>query len=471
MKLIKKLKKAITTVALSTMLLGSMPITAFAAETEDVETKVETTTEVETPEANIETTEVETTEVAETEVADETTPSTPSSSLEDLLKEEDKTANVVEENSYTALTIVAPSSIVITKDGVTLSDYNSDEMVTDGVFTLSQPTTDEYKNRIQDEVTIIVENGKVTVDWLNTKVDGTMEDELGNTVSFDGKSTIEITNSDKMEDAIPEEDDSDETITPAEGPDDFTVCYYRDALQEGNYLGSYKVKSTAGATIDYTTIDVNQYQPASYGEGKIQTVVSSKTCTSDDTDIVYILYTAVEKDVEVVTETVEVEKVVTEIVEVEKIVEKEVPVEVEKIVEKEVPVIQEVPVEKLVEVEKPIYIYVPGEDKIIETPKYIEVPGETEYVYVPGDTKYVYVPIEVPGETEIVYVPVDPETDTDNSITPEENPDPDTDEDEPINPEDGPQTGDNAMIIVFGLLALAILAGGVLVLTSDKKKN
>lgn len=560
MNIIKRIKKTVVAMMLGTTLLTSVPMTAFAASENEV---VETNNEVvETNVDNnvaVETISENATATPETPVpvVEETTEET--SSLEDLLKEEDKTGTIVEENKYTTLTIIAPSSVIIKKDGVILSDYEETTMVTDGTFVLSQPTADKYKNRLQDDVTIIVEDGDVSVKWQGKFVTGIATDELDNTVSFDGKSTIEITNSDKMEDEIPETDE-EEPVKPADGPNDFRVEYYRDALQEGNYLGSYKVAGTAGVTIDYSTIDVNKYQPASYGNGKIQTVVSAKTCTEDDSDVVYILYTAVEKEVQVVTETVEVEKVVTEVVEVEKVVEKEVPVEVikevpvevEKIVEKEVPVevikevekiiekevpvevikevekvvekevVKEVPVEtiiekevpvpveiikevevpievikevevpvetikevekivekeveveKLVEVEKPIYIYLPGEEKVVEVPKYIEVPGETKYIYIPGETEVVYVPVEVPGEDKIVYVPVDPEEDTDTTITPESNPDPepesDEDTDEPINPEDGPQTGDETMTIIFMLLAIAMFMGVVLVATSEKKK-
>ena len=591
-KVRKFMAKTLVGVVLTTTLLGSS-VTAFAAEPTAVveSTEVTETTEISETEAT-EVVETETTEVSETEATEvseteatevveteatevseteatevvetettevsetDTTEAETNSSIEDLLGEVDNTQDVVEDTVYAELTLIVPENTVISKDGVALTSFEADVMLTDGQLVLSQPTAMEYKNRIESDVLVNIAEGKVSVVFEGAEVQGTVSDALENTISFDGK-TLQIINSDKMEDSLPSEEEEDKPEEPEENPADytvryfvnsvadenllhkdvitgiegetidiasinlnaykpentesltwldgvmqdgyatvitsddtdiidivyvsetvvidadadFTVKYYKDALQEGNYLGEYKQGGNAGEGIDYSSIDVNKFQPESYGNGEIQTVVSAQTVTSDDSDVVYVLYTRIEKELQVVTETIEVP--------VEKIVEKEVRVEV--------------PVEKIITVEVPgetVYVEVPGETQVVE--KIVEVPVETvvtDTVYVPVEveklvevekTVEVEKVVEVPGETETVYIEVpktevqevekvvevevpvyvevpSEESDTDTAITPEENPDPEMDEDTPINPEDGPQTGDVAPITV--LLIIMLLAG------------
>lgn len=506
-KLLKNVKKFVVGVVLSTTLL-STSISAFAAEVDDV--NVETSAN---EDANVET--------------------STESAFEDLLDDVDNTTNDV---NYFDLTLSVPENTIISKDGTTLADSESDVMVSDGTLTLSQPTALEFKNRIESNVVVTIADGNAVVDFNGEEVNGSVSDDLENVVSFDGK-TLSIVNSDKMEDVVPSEPDDDQPIKPIEKPADYTiryfknsvadenllhkevvtgvagaeidvnaidlnaykpedskfetwkegvmqdgyatiiteddsdvidivytseevevptegnaaytVKYYKDALQEGNYLGEYSLEGNAGTSIDYSSIDVNKFQPNSYKNGEIQTVVSATVVTEDDTDVVYVLYTRVEKETKVVTETIEVpvEKEVIKEVPVEKIVEKEVPVEKEVVKEVE----KEVPVEKIVEV--------PGETNTV----YVEVP-KTEIQEVEK-----VVEKEVP-----VYITT--ETDEDTTITPDdgpkptttENPDPEVDEDSPITPDDGPQTGDETpFAILLTILFLSIFG----MVVTRKKAN
>lgn len=545
MKLMKNIKKLVAGVVLSTTLL-STSISAFAAEVDDV--NVETSAN---EDANVET--------------------STESAFEDLLDDVDNTTNDV---NYFDLTLSVPENTIISKDGTTLADSESDVMVSDGTLTLSQPTALEFKNRIESNVVVTIADGNAVVDFNGEEVNGSVSDDLENVVSFDGK-TLSIVNSDKMEDVVPSEPDDDQPITPIEKPanytiryfknsvadenllhkevvtgvagteidvnaidvnaykpedskfetwkdgvmqdgyatiiteDDsdvidivytseeievpttgnaaYTVKYYKDALQEGNYLGEYSLEGNAGDSIDYSSIDINKFQPDSYKNGEIQTVVSATVVTEDDTDVVYVLYTRVEKETKVVTETIEVpvEKEVIKEVPVEKIVEKEVPVEKEVV--KEVKV--EVPVEKVVEklVEVPVEtvktetVYVPIEKEVIkevekEVPveKIVEVPGETNTVYVEVPKTEIQ-EVEKVVEKEVpVYITT--ETDEDTTITPDdgpkptttENPDPEVDEDSPITPDDGPQTGDETpFAILLTILFLSIFG----MVVTRKKAN
>lgn len=574
--------------------------------TEVAEVEADTDAEEAAPEAEVEETEAE---------AEESEESEESKSLEDILGEVDNTASVVEDTVYVDLSLIIPENCILSKDGQVITSFEADILLTDGQITVSQPSAPDYKNRIESDVVISIIDGNISVSFEGQDVVGTVQDSLGNTVSFDG-TTLQIVNSDKMESLEPSEVEIDDPDTPLAAPDsytvryfvdfvaeenllhqdvvagivgqeikidtidlnaykpentealvwadgvlqdgyatiivegdsdiidivytsetvivdapaDFTVKYYRDALQEGNFLGEYRQGGIAGQGIDFSTIDNNLYRPADYGNGEIQTVVSATVVTEDDSDIVYILYTRVEKEIQIVTETVEipgetiiVEKPVETIV--EKVITVEVPVEVEKIVEKvvevEKEVVKEVPVEKIVEKE----VIVPGETIIIEK----EVPGETivvekevikevpveKIVEVPVEkvvTETVFVPVEVekivevekeipvdrivtiPGEDKVVYVEVPtteikevevivekevpvyvqvPAEDTDNeeatTIEVEENDDPAPETDEDSAPEytDGPQTGDESPVMVL-ILVMVFAALGMAVVT---KKN
>ena len=537
-KLVKNIKKLVAGVVLSTTLL-STSISAFAADVDDV--NVETSAN---EDANVET--------------------STESAFEDLLDDVDNTTNDIDDVNYLDLTLSVPENTIISKDGTTLADSESDVMVSDGTLTLSQPTALEFKNRIESDVVVTIADGNATVDFNGEEVNGSVSDDLENVVSFDGK-TLSIVNSDKMEDVVPSEPDDDTPIKPVEKPADYTiryfknsvadenllhkevvtgvagaeidinsidlnaykpedskfetwkegvmqdgyatiiteddsdvidivytseevevptegnaaytVKYYKDALQEGNYLGEYSLEGNAGDSIDYSSIDVNKFQPDSYKNGEIQTVVSATVVTEDDTDVVYVLYTKVEKETKVVTETIEVpvEKEVIKEVPVEKIVEKEVVKEVPVETIKEVRV--EVPVEKLVEVPvetvKTETVYVPVEKEVVkevekEVPveKIVEVPGETNTVYVEVPKTEIQ-EVEKVVEKEVpVYITT--ETDEDTTITPDEgtstnkiseNPDPEVemDEDSPITPDDGPQTGDETpFAILLTILFLSI---------------
>lgn len=538
-KLLKNVKKFVVGVVLSTTLL-STSISAFAAEVDDV--NVETSAN---EDANVET--------------------STESAFEDLLDDVDNTTNDV---NYFDLTLSVPENTIISKDGTTLADYESDVMVSDGTLTLSQPTALEFKNRIESNVVVTIADGNAVVDFNGEEVNGSVSDDLENVVSFDGK-TLSIVNSDKMEDVVPSEPDDDQPIKPIEKPADYTiryfknsvadenllhkevvtgvagaeidvnaidlnaykpedskfetwkegvmqdgyatiiteddsdvidivytseevevptegnaaytVKYYKDALQEGNYLGEYSLEGNAGTSIDYSSIDVNKFQPNSYKNGEIQTVVSATVVTEDDTDVVYVLYTRVEKETKVVTETIEVpvEKEVIKEVPVEKIVEKEVvkEVKVEVPVEKVVEKLVEVPVETV----KTETVYVPIEKEVIkevekEVPveKIVEVPGETNTVYVEVPKTEIQ-EVEKVVEKEVpVYITT--ETDEDTTITPDdgpkptttENPDPEVDEDSPITPDDGPQTGDETpFAILLTILFLSIFG----MVVTRKKAN
>lgn len=538
-KLLKNVKKFVVGVVLSTTLL-STSISAFAAEVDDV--NVETSAN---EDANVET--------------------STESAFEDLLDDVDNTTNDV---NYFDLTLSVPENTIISKDGTTLADSESDVMVSDGTLTLSQPTALEFKNRIESNVVVTIADGNAVVDFNGEEVNGSVSDDLENVVSFDGK-TLSIVNSDKMEDVVPSEPDDDQPIKPIEKPADYTiryfknsvadenllhkevvtgvagaeidvnaidlnaykpedskfetwkegvmqdgyatiiteddsdvidivytseevevptegnaaytVKYYKDALQEGNYLGEYSLEGNAGTSIDYSSIDVNKFQPNSYKNGEIQTVVSATVVTEDDTDVVYVLYTRVEKETKVVTETIEVpvEKEVIKEVPVEKIVEKEVvkEVKVEVPVEKVVEKLVEVPVETV----KTETVYVPIEKEVIkevekEVPveKIVEVPGETNTVYVEVPKTEIQ-EVEKVVEKEVpVYITT--ETDEDTTITPDdgpkptttENPDPEVDEDSPITPDDGPQTGDETpFAILLTILFLSIFG----MVVTRKKAN
>lgn len=540
--------------------------------TEIAEELLEESQEAETVESVEEVPVEESQETEETTESQETEEAESQDSLEDILADVDNTADIVENTQYVDLTLVVPSNVVISKDGQVVTSFEADVLLTEGQLVLSQPTAAEFKNRIESDVVIDIADGQISVYFEGQQVNGTVVDALENTISFDG-STLEITNSDKMEN-IESEDDIDQSEQPTDKPADytvryfmnsvadenllhkdvvagiagqeidlnaielnaykpvdtealvwadgvmqdgaatiiveddsdvidivyvsttviieasadFTVKYYRDALQEGNFLGEYKQGGNAGEAIDFTAIDVNQFQPASYGNGEIQTVVSATVVTEDDSDVVYVLYTRVEKEIQIVTETIEIpgkteviEKVVEVPVEtiVEKIVTVEVPVE--KIVEKEVikEVVKEVPVEKIVEVpvEKIVTekVLVPVEtEKLVEVEKVVTVEKQ---VTVPGEDKIVYV--EIP-KTEIkevekviekevpVYIEV-PAEDEDKNIEITENNDPEEETDEDNAPEytDGPQTGDEAPIVMLVIL-MVMAAFGMAVVT---KKN
>lgn len=549
-KLLKNVKKLVAGVVLSTTLL-STSISAFAAEVDNVNVETSTNEDV-----NVET--------------------STESTFEDLLDDIDNTTEATKNVDYVDLTLSVPENTIISKDGTTLADSESDVMVSNGTLTLSQPTALEFKNRIESDVVVTIADGNAVVDFNGEEVNGSVSDDLENVVSFDGK-TLSIVNSDKMEDVVPSEPDDDQPIKPIEKPADYTiryfknsvadenllhkevvtgiagaeidvnaidlnaykpedskfetwkdgvmqdgyatiiteddsdvidivytseeievpttgnaaytVKYYKDALQEGNYLGEYSLEGNAGDSIDYSSIDINKFQPDSYKNGEIQTVVSATVVTEDDTDVVYVLYTRVEKETKVVTETIEVpvEKEVIKEVPVEKIKEVRVEVPVEKVVEKEVPVekIVEVPVEKLVEVPvetvKTETVYVPVEKEVIkevekEVPveKIVEVPGETNTVYVEVPKTEIQ-EVEKVVEKEVpVYITT--ETDEDTTITPDdgpkptttENPDPEVDEDSPITPDDGPQTGDETpFAILLTILFLSIFG----MVVTRKKAN
>lgn len=579
MKTMNNIKKRIAKMICGVMVASTLfSTTAFAAEAETVEPQieVEASVESETEETKVEAeateaeaTEAETTETETTETEAEESEAE-ESEVEESETEESEEAETteVEETEavpqFVELTIIVPGNTVIAKDGVVLDSFEAEVLLSEGVLTLSQPVADSYKNALQGDVTITIADATATVEFNGQIVNGTVSDELGNTVSFDGK-TLEIVNSDNMEDTdAPEDEDDDKPEIPQEQPADytvryfmnsvadenllhkdvvagvvgqeidlvaielnahkpadtealvwadgvmqdgaatviveddsdiidivytsetviieasadFTVKYYRDALQEGNFLGEYKQGGNAGEGISYDSIDRNMFQPASYGNGEIQTVVSATVITEDDSDIVYVLYTRVEKEVQIVTETIEVPG---ETIVVEKEVIKEVPVEVEKIVTVEVPVekivekIVEVPVEKIVEVpvEKVVTktVLVPVEteklvevEKLVKVQKIVTVPGEKEVVYV-EIPKTVIKEVEKVVEKEVpVYVEVSAE---DNEEVISENSDPEYDEDEADVYYDGPQTGDAAPVaLLVILMVMAVL--GMAVVT---KKN
>lgn len=520
----KLIKNIVVGVVLSTTLL-STSISAFAAEVDNVNVETSANEDV-----NVET--------------------STESTFEDLLDDVDNTTEATKNVDYVDLTLSVPENTIISKDGTTLANSESDVMVSNGTLTLSQPTALEFKNRIESDVVVTITDGNAVVDFNGEEVNGSVSDDLENVVSFDGK-TLSIVNSDKMEDVVPSEPDNDQPITPIEKPADYTiryfknsvadenllhkevvtgvagaeidvnaidlnaykpedskfetwkdgvmqdgyatiiteddsdvidivytseeievpttgnaaytVKYYKDALQEGNYLGEYSLEGNAGDSIDYSSIDINKFQPDSYKNGEIQTVVSATVVTEDDTDVVYVLYTRVEKETKVVTEIIEVP--------VEKEVIKEVPVEK----------IKEVRVEVPVETVKTETVYVPVEKEVIkevekEVPveKIVEVPGETNTVYVEVPKTEIQ-EVEKVVEKEVpVYITT--ETDEDTTITPDdgpkptttENPDPEVDEDSPITPDDGPQTGDETpFAILLTILFLSIFG----MVVTRKKAN
>ena len=564
MKKIKKLKKFIgtilTTVVLSTSVL-STEITAFASESETVET-VETTNSVPTVsledllEETDKTDDVEETTVNLTIVVPENTIVAKNgvtltsfesniSLTEGELKLSQPTAMEYKNRITSDIVITIAEGIAtaefegknvtgtvtdsldnsVSFDGETLTIINSDKME-DVIPSEKEEDTpkkpeaspSDYtiryfvnsvseENLLHKDVRVGIEGEKIDLTSIdldaykpvNTKTEvwssGIMQDGAATIITKDNTDIIDIVYL------------SEVTDIPIDGNADFVVKYYKDALQDGNYLGEYSVAGNAGSNIDYSTIDINKFKPASYADGQIQTVVSARTVTVDNSDIIYILYTRVKKETQIVTETIEVPVEVEKIVEVPVEVIKEVEVPVETIVEKEV--IKEVPVETVVEkevikevpvveyVEVPIetvvtktaIVEVPTErvveiEKLVEVEKIVEVPGETEIVYVEVPTekiveiekvveKEVPVYIEVPSETD-EDLTIEPEskpseTDADPTIEPESKTDPEMDEDIPVTPEDIPQTGDETPIIMLVIVMMISLFG--MVITGKKTKK
>lgn len=392
----------------------------------------------------------------------------------DWFAKEDQTP-VVDE-SVVELHFAVPSNTVFQKNGTTLSANDLDEelLVSNGVITLSQPTALDHKNRIESDVTIVINNGNVEVAFNGETVQGTVTDGLGNKVSFDG-TTVSIVNSDKMEDIIPEEKDETINTTPETSVADYTVVYYKDALVASNWLGQYTVSAISGEDIDYSTIDVDLYRPVDYKTGEIQYEVSATIVSDDDRDIVYVLYVPIIKETVIETEVVEipteVEKVVEKVVEVEKEVPVEVPVEKEVIVEVPVEkeVLVEVPVEKEVIKEVPVYV---EKEVPVETVKEVEkeVPVYVEKVVEVPTTNTVVVEKEVPTP---VYVTVDTDSTIndlpESSVTIEEAPFVETDESSNETFEANvPQTGDSGVVAIFVLLTL--LSGLAAIATARKNK-
>jgi hypothetical protein len=467
--------------------------TTLAMEESNIDTAEEVTSDVETTDDVVEAEEAN--DDVEAEVVEETTNDANIIDLGengetiDTVEGADSLINIgdwfatedqtpVVDETMVNLIFAVPSNTVFTKDGKTMSanDLDSELLLSEGVITLSQPNSLEYKNRIESDVIVTINNGNVEVSFNGSTVQGAVTDDLGNKVSFDG-TTVSVTNSDKMEDILPEEEeDETKNEVPETSVADYTVVYYKDALVASNWLGQYTVSAISGSDIDYSTIDVDLYKPTDYRTGEIQYEVSSTIVTDDDRDIVYVLYVPVIKETIIETEVVEipteVEKVVEKVVEVEKEVPVEVPVEKEVVVEVEKEVIKEVPVEKEVLVEVPVETI-----KEVEVPVYIEkeVPVETTVVVekeVPVETvNTVYVEKEVPTP---VYVTVE---DTDTSINDlpesdvviEEAPFVETDESSNETFEANvPQTGDSGVVAIFVLLTL--LSGLAAVATARKNK-
>ena len=233
-KLLKNVKKLVAGVVLSTTLLSTI-VPTFAAEVDDV--NVETYAK---EDANVET--------------------STNSSLEDLLKDVDNTAETTKDVDYVDLTLSVPENTIISKDGTTMTDSESDIMVSDGTLTLSQPTALEFKNRIESNVVVTIADGNAVVDFNGEEVNGSVSDDLENVVSFDGK-TLSIVNSDKMEDVVPSEPDDDKPITPVEVPADYTIRYFKNSVADENLLHKEVVTGVAGTEIDVNAIDVNAYKP------------------------------------------------------------------------------------------------------------------------------------------------------------------------------------------------------------------
>jgi hypothetical protein len=533
---LKNLKKGLAATLIAAMLINNCgaSLTAKAAEL-DATDVVETTTEVATEEVTTEATsevvastseeEVVTTSSSDAEVSaseeEEVVETETNKSIEDLLVEVDNTSSI---EKGVKVNLNVPSNTVLTKiGGNSLTSFEASVELQAGEYTLSQPTREENKTRLESNVSLVVGEDDVKVSFEGNLVNGTVSDAIGNQVSFDASTnTISILNADKLEDVVEEEEevepeapqaqpadytiryfinevsdatlihsesvegvvgdsidldaidlnafkpsDSDEetwkdgvmqegaaTVVTADDTDvidivyvseavevgntSFVVKYYVDNLTEGNFLGSYEETANAGDVINYDLVDNNKFQPAGYGDGVIQTVVSSTTVAADGSSVVYILYAGSEV--------------------IETVVEKEVEVPVEVPVE----VVKEVEVEKVVEVEVPVEVPV-------EVEKTVEVPVEHETVVeVPGPqtsstTKEV---VYVPSESEETIVPT-PET-SNNDPVPSE-----TDSDEPVTPEDGgstPQTGDNSPIIPIVVLMVSALGAAFILGKKDEEE-
>ena len=274
-KLLKNVKKIVTGVVLSTTLLSTIP--TFASEVDDV--NVETYAK---EDANVET--------------------STNSSLNDLLKDVDNTTEATNDVNYVDLTLSVPENTIISKDGTTMTDSESDIMVSDGTLTLSQPTALEFKNRIESDVVVTITDGNTSVDFNGEEVNGSVSDDLENVVSFDGK-TLSIVNSDKMEDVVPSEPDDDTPIKPIEVPADYTIRYFKNSVADENLLHKDVVAGVVGAEIDANAIDVNAYKPEdskfeTWKDGVMQDGYAT-IITEDDSDVIDIVY--VSEKVEVPT--------------------------------------------------------------------------------------------------------------------------------------------------------------------------
>jgi hypothetical protein len=493
----KKCKKILATLGVTGAMLMGFTSHAAEEEVQEIETTLTTEESIDTAEVSSDTdttddvVEVEADDDVEAEVVEETTDDANIIDLGengetiDTIEGADSLINIgdwfatedqtpVVDETMVNLIFAVPSNTVFTKDGKTMSanDLDSELLLSEGVITLSQANSLEYKNRIESDVIVTINNGNVEVSFNGSTVQGTVTDDLGNKVSFDG-TTVSVTNSDKMEDILPEEEeDETKNEVPETSVADYTVVYYKDALVASNWLGQYTVSAISGSDIDYSTIDVDLYKPTDYRTGEIQYEVSSTIVTDDDRDIVYVLYVPVIKETIIETEVVEIPTEVEKVVEVEKEVPVEVPVEKEVVVEVEKEVIKEVPVEKEVLVEVPVETI-----KEVEVPVYIEkeVPVETTVVVekeVPVETvNTVYVEKEVPTP---VYVTVE-DTDTsindlpESSVTIEEAPFVETDESSNETFEANvPQTGDSGIVVIFMLITL--LSGLAAIATARKNK-
>jgi hypothetical protein len=329
------------------------------------------------------------------------------------------------------------AATVVTADDTDVIDivYTSETVV---VETPADYTIRYFKNEVADANLL----GTISVEAVEGAEISTENLDLNKFKPVDGEGLVWVDGEVVFAATVVTTDDTDvidivytseEIVTTGNAA--FTVQYYKDDLVEGNFLGQYEVAAADGTNIDYSVIDVNKFQPENYGNGDIQTVVSAKVVTEDDSDVVYVLYTAVETETKVITETV---------------------------VEKET---------------ETVYVTLPGEvitetvevEKIVE----VEVPGEEKIVYLPGEPEVITETI-IEKEIEYVYIYVDePSDDDDDSSTAiEENPDPEEDEDTPDEYEDGPQTGDATEIAKYVVLAFGSLIGIlVMVILAIRKKR
>ena len=219
--------------------------------TEVAEVEADTDAEEAAPEAEVEETEAE---------AEESEESEESKSLEDILGEVDNTASVVEDTVYVDLSLIIPENCILSKDGQVITSFEADILLTDGQITVSQPSAPDYKNRIESDVVISIIDGNISVSFEGQDVVGTVQDSLGNTVSFDG-TTLQIVNSDKMESLEPSEVEIDDPDTPLAAPDSYTVRYFVDFVAEENLLHQDVVAGIVGQEIKIDTIDLNAYKP------------------------------------------------------------------------------------------------------------------------------------------------------------------------------------------------------------------